>query len=391
MNDGAALLLGCGYLGQSVARRLGQDRAFRQVIATDLDPLAAAAAAEICGTKAEAAQLDCHDEGSLSQALEDVNLVISTVRHTLPETIALMRSVLEAGVSYADACADGETLQAIFDSDYLDALAGYRAVGAVPGLGASPGLTNALTSYLGQRLDRVDEARFFLLDDLRLRSKRQWRERLADFGSAALVWQDSQWRQFGPMSDSQAAHFPPPLGEVPCITTGLGPVTLPMSFGSLSHASSHRGFKEVDVLETIRTLVDCGMAGQELVETPIGGISPAEFAAELFSQPRNDWAAGYGSGSMLWTEEPPGPQVRQAQVAGMLRGRKTRFTMTYRFPEERDIESVAATLAIGARMLLTREIHAPGLHAPEALDPAPFLWDMERRGVEIQLAKTIED
>ncbi len=391
MNDGAALLLGCGYLGQSVARRLGQDRAFRQVIATDLDPLAAAAAAEICGTKAEAAQLDCHDEGSLSRALEDVNLVISTVRHTLPETIALMRSVLEAGVSYVDACADGETLQAIFDSDYLDALAGYRAVGAVPGLGASPGLTNALTSYLGQRLDRVDEARFFLLDDLRLRSKRQWRERLADFGSAALVWQDTQWRQLDPMSDSQAAHFPPPLGEVPCITTGLGPVTLPASFGSLSHASSHRGFKDVDVLETIRTLVDCGMAGQEPVETPIGRISPAEFAAELFSQPRNDWASGYGSGSMLWTEEPPGPQVRQAQVAGMLRGRKTRFTMTYRFPEERDIESVAATLAIGARMLLTREIHAPGLHAPEALDPAPFLWDMERRGVEIQLAKTFED
>ena len=65
--------------------------------------------------------------------------------------------------------------------------------------------------------------------------------------------------------------------------------------------------------------------------------------------------------------------------------------MTYRFPEENDIENDAATLAIGARMLLTREMPAPGLHAPEALDPAPFLWDMERRGVEIQLTKTIED
>ncbi len=391
MNDGTALLLGCGYLGQSVARRLGQDRAFRRVVATDRDPLAAAAAAEICGTKAEGVQLDCHDEGSLPRALEDVNLVISTVRLTLPETIGLMRSVLEAGVSYVDACADGETLQAIFDSEYLDALAGYRAVGAVPGLGASPGLTNALTSYLGQRLDRIDEAKFFLLDDLRLRSKRQWRERLADLGSAALVWQNSQWRQFDPMSDTQAAHFPPPLGEVLCATTGLGPVTLPASFGSLSQASSHRGFREADVLETIRTLVACGLAGQEPMETPIGGISPAEFASELFSQPRNDWTHGYGSGSIFWTDEPPGPQVRQAQVAGMLRGKQTRFTMTYRFPEERDIESVAATLAIGARMLLTREMPAPGLHAPEALDPAPFLWDMERRGVEIQLAKTVED
>ena len=69
----------------------------------------------------------------------------------------------------------------------------------------------------------------------------------------------------------------------------------------------------------------------------------------------------------------------------MLRGMKTRFTMTYRFPEESDVENEAATLAIGARLLLTREMPAPGLHAPEALDPAPFLWDMERRGVELEL------
>ena len=111
---------------------------------------------------------------------------------------ALMRTVLESGVSYADACTDSETLQAIFDSDYLDALAGYRAVGAVPGLGASPGLTNALTSYLGQRLERIDEARFYLVDDLSLRSESQWRERLAEFGSVALVWQDSDWHATGP-------------------------------------------------------------------------------------------------------------------------------------------------------------------------------------------------
>ena len=65
--------------------------------------------------------------------------------------------------------------------------------------------------------------------------------------------------------------------------------------------------------------------------------------------------------------------------------------MTYRFPGERDVDNVAATLALGARMLLTREMPAPGLHTPEALDPAPFLWDMERRGAEIQLTKTIEE
>ena len=391
MSEGTALLLGCGSLGQSVARRLGEDRAFRRVITADRVPLAASAAAEICGAKAEGIQIDCHDDGSLSRVLDDVSLVISTVRHTLSETITLMRNVLEAGVSYTDAGTDTEILQAIFESEYLDALAGFRAVGAVPGLGASPGLTNALTAYLGQRLDRLDEAKFFLVDDLRLRSERQWRARLEEFGSVAVVWEDSEWRQLEPMSKTVATAFPPPLGEVVCSTTGLGPVTLPVSFGSLAHASSHRGFKDAGVLEIMASLVAFGLAGRQEVETSAGGISPVEFASALFSRRREEWALGYGSGSILWTDEPPRPQVRQAQVAGMLRGRKTRFTMTYSFPDERDVDNVAATLAIGARMLLTREMPAPGLHAPEALDPAPFLWDMERRGVEIQLTKNIED
>ena len=391
MNDGTALLLGCGSLGLAVAHRLNKDHVFRRVITADKDPVRAAAAAEICGPKAESIRLDYHDDGTLSRVLEDVSLVVNTVRLAMPETIALMRSVLEGGVSYTDACTDSETLQAIFDSEYLDALAGFRAVGAVPGVGASPGLTNALTCYLGQRLERIDEAKFYLVDDLRLRSERQWRERLADFGSVALVWQESDWRQLAPMSNSSAVPFPLPLGEAHCSTIGIGPVTLPGSFGSLVHVSSHRGFRDASVLEIIRNLVSCGLADQQPIETSVGAISPAEFAAALFSQPRNEWAAGYGSGTSLWMDGEAKPQVRQAQVAGMLRGRKTRFTMTYRFPEERDVDNVAATLALGARMLLTREMPAPGLHTPEALDPAPFLWDMERRGAEIQLTKTIEE
>ena len=390
MDEGSTLLLGCGSLGLAVARRFGQDRAFRQVITADQDANRAAAVAEACGERAAGLRLDHRDDGALSRVLEDVDLVVNTIRLPLPETLALVRSVLESGVSYADACTDSETLQAIFDSDYLDALARFRAVGAVPGLGASPGLTNALTSYLGQRLERIDEARFYLVDDLGLRSERQWRERLAEFGSVALVWQDSGWLQLDPMSDCCAVPFPP-LGDVYCSTVGIGPVTLPGSFGSLVHVSSHRGFKDPGAWEIVRNLVSCGLASDEPVETPVGPLSPIAFAAALFSQPRVEFSGGYGAGASPWTWAPPKPRVRQAQVVGMLRGVKTRFTMTYRFPEENDIESDAATLAIGARMLLTREMPAPGLHAPEALDPAPFLWDMERRGVEIQLTKTIED
>ena len=59
-----------------------------------------------------------------------------------PDTLSLMRTVVEAGVPYADINDNVETLQRVFDSEYLASLAKHRGVGVLPGLGASPGQTN---------------------------------------------------------------------------------------------------------------------------------------------------------------------------------------------------------------------------------------------------------
>lgn len=391
MAEGTALLLGCGPIGAATAGLLGKDRAFRHLIIADHDLRRASAVTELCGEKAESAQVDCTDDASLRKVLADVSVVVNTIPLPLSETIPLIRNVVESGVSYVDSCDDPEVLQAVFESEYLESMAGIRAVSVVPGLGASPGLTNALTSYLGQRLERVEEAAFFLVDDHRRRTRRQWRERLMDFGSPALVWRDGDWRYVAPLSECSEVSFPTLTARVQCCVVGAGPVTVPGSFGTLERMTSHRGFVDQGMMEIVKNLVRYGFGSDEPVELPGGRISPREFAAELFSSRRDPWAVGLLSPALFPEGDPPGPVVRQAQIAGMLKGRRTRFTMTYEFPGEGDIDNAAATLAVGARMLMTREVHAPGVHAPEALDPAPFLWDMERRGVEIQLAKTYED
>ena len=383
MTDGSVLLLGCGPVGLAAARLLGRERAVTRVIIAGQDAQWAAAAAELCNGKGAHTPMDATDDGALARVLPDVALVVSTLRLTTGGLLPLIRSVVEAGVSYADCTGDAEAIQSVFDSPYLEATAGHRAVSVIPGLGASPGLTNAITSYLGQRLERTDEARFYLVDDLRRRSRAQWRERLGDFGSPALVWRGGQWRHVSPMSEGEEVLFPPPTGPVQGFTVGLGPVTLPGSIPSLANASSHRGFADRDMAEMMGNLVRYGLAGDRPLDTPAGLTSPAEFAAVHFSDPWVDAPYAFGPD--------PGPALRQARVSGLLRGKNTRFTMTYRFPGEDEADNIAATLAIGARILLTRELPAPGVHAPESLDPAPFLWDMERRGVEIQLTKTVED
>ena len=383
MSERAVLLLGCGPVGLAAARRLGSERAVGSVITADIIAERAVAAAELCGDRAVFTRLDATDDTSLAKVLSDVSLVVNTVRLPLGTLFPLIRSVVEAGVSYADCNSDAESIQMVFDSPYLEATAGQRTVSVVPGLGVSPGLTNALTSYLGQRLERVDEARFYMVDDLRRRAPGQWRDRLDAFGSPALVWRDGDWQHISPMTECEDAAFPPPWGRVPCCTVGLGPVTLPASIASLTHVSSHRGFLDAEMEGMMRNLVYYGFAGTHPVDTPAGSISPAEFATALFSAPLAATPYAFSPAS--------GPVLRQAQIGGLLRGKRTRFTMTYHFPGEDDADSIAATLVTGARMLLARELPAPGVHPPESLDPAPFLWDMERRGVEIQLTKTVED
>ena len=283
MTDGSVLLLGCGVVGSVVARLLGEDRAFSRVITADRILERAAAAAELCGSKATGFRLDISGDESLARALGDVALVLNTIELPLGGLLPLIRSVVEAGASYADANSDPESLQAVFDSEYLAALAGYRAVGVVPGLGASPGQTNALAHFLSQRLDRIDEARFYLIDDLRRRSPGQWRSRLAAFSSPALVWRDSKWRHVSPMAECEDTPFPLPWGLVRCCTVGLQPVTLPGSMASLTHVSSHRGFADAEMEGMMRDLVRYGFGSDRPIDTPAGPLSPAEFAAAFFS------------------------------------------------------------------------------------------------------------
>ena len=390
MTAEATLLLGCGSVGRAVARLLGRDRAFGHVIVADRCMERAAAAAELCNGKAEALRLDCTDDESLARVLGDVTLVLNTVELPPDTLLPMVRGVVEAGVSYADANADPESLQTVFDSEYLASLAGYRGVSVIPGMGASPGQTNALTSYLGQRLNRVDGVRFYQLDDLSLRRSKQWSRRLAAFGSPALLWRDGDWRHVSPMSEYEDVAFPPPWGNVRCCPVGLLPVTLPASMPSLTDVSSHKGFADEEAEEIVRGLVRYGLASDQPVETPAGLLSPAEFAAAFFSSPWSPLLFGSGQAFQPGFDEASGLPW-QMQLYGELYGRTTRFTMTWYFPGEQDADNIAAPLAVGGRMLLTRELPSPGVHPPETLDPAPFLWDMERRGMEIQLTKSVED
>jgi len=81
----------------------------------------------------------------------------------------------------------------------------------------------------------------------------------------------------------------------------------------------------------------------------------------------------------------PGRLPRQVRVKGFRGGGPAELTMTYSFPPGDIALATASCLVVGAGLLVDRELPSPGVFPPEAMDPAPFMWDMESRGVHFRL------
>jgi saccharopine dehydrogenase-like NADP-dependent oxidoreductase len=378
MPDFTALIMGCGTMGTATARLCLEDARFKHVVVADRDlqraeNLAEALAGSSNGS-VSAMQLDCTQEDQVARSLSSISVVLNTTGPFSRDTLSLMRTVVEAGIPYTDINDDVETLQGVFDSEYLDSLAKHRGVGVLPGLGASPGQTNVLSRHLASRMDVVEEIRFFMVNDATYRSEAVWRHRLALFGQPALLYDGGRWTQTPGMTEYQDVAFQAPWGNIRCYAVGLETVTIPTSFTGLRHASFWRGFSDPVTTESLKSLIDVGFASEEPLEVEGVSVSPAAMAAMVL--------AGTHAGAAI---DDPCRLPRQVRVKGIKEGRPAELTMTYSFPPGDIALATASCLVVGAGLLVDRELPGPGVYPPEAMDPAPFMWDMESRGVHFKL------
>jgi saccharopine dehydrogenase-like NADP-dependent oxidoreductase len=361
-------------MGSATARLVLEDTRFQHVVVADRDLQRAEDLAEILGGPATALQLDCRQEDQVTSSLDGVSVVLNTTGPFSRDTLSLMRTVIEAGIPYADINDDVETLQSVFDSEYLSSLAKHRGVGVLPGLGASPGQTNVLARHLFSRMDIVEEVRFLRVNDATYRSEAVWRHRLALFSQPTLLFDRGRWTQTPGMSEYQDVAFPAPWGNIRCYNVGLETVTIPTSFGGLLHASLWRGFSDPATTETLKALIDAGLASDEPVDVDGVSVTPAAITAVVLSGTRPEFES-----------DGPGRLPRQVRVKGVKDGREAELTMTYSFPPGDIALATASCLVVGAGLLVDRALPGPGVFPPEAMDPAPFMWDMETRGVHFKL------
>ena len=374
MPDFTALIIGCGTIGSATARLALEDARFEHVVVADKDRQRAERLAGSLEGPATALELDCQQDDQVLRSLTGISVVLNTTGPFSRDTLSLMRTVIEAGVAYADINDDVETLQSVFESEYLDSLAKHRGVGVLPGLGASPGQTNVLARYLASRMDAVEEVRFFMVNDATYRSEAVWRHRLALFGEPALLYDGGRWTQTPAMSEFQDVGFPAPWGSIRCYTVGLETVSIPQSFSGLRHASLWRGFSDPATTSMLKDLIAAGFASQQPIEVDGVSLTPSAMTAAVLAGTQTE-ADSSDSGRL----------PRQVRVKGIRDGGPAELTMTYSFPPGDIALATASCLVVGAGLLVNRELPGPGVFPPEDMDPAPFMWDMESRGAHFKL------
>ena len=371
MSEVTVLIIGCGTIGTATARLVLADAKFQHLVVADRDLKRAELLVEQLSGSVSALQLDSLEEEQVTRALSGISVVLNATGPFGRDTLSLMRTVIEAGIPYADVNDDVETLQSVFESEFLDSLAKHRGVGVLPGLGARPGSTNVMARHLEGRMESVDEVRFHMVNDATYRSEGVWRHQLSLFGEPALLYDEGKWTQYPAMSEYQDVAFPAPWGNIRCYAVGLETVTIPQSMPGLRHASLWLGFSDPATTQMLKCLVDTGFASEAPLQVDGVSMTPAAMTAAVL-------AAGNPED---YSERLP----RQVVVKGIREGRPAELTATYSFPPGYIALATASSLVVGAGLLVTRELPGTGVFPPEAMDPAPFMWDMESRGVHFKL------
>ncbi|HXW67057.1 MAG TPA: saccharopine dehydrogenase C-terminal domain-containing protein [Thermoplasmata archaeon] len=365
----AIVLGGGGLTGRCAVRDLAVGGVFDEVVAADLDPELARAAAHAAGERARATGLDVRQRGELVTLLRGADVVVNAVQYGFNLTV--MEAALEANVPYLDF---GGLFHMTRRQLALDGTFRRAGVLAIPGLGQVPGISNVLAMEACRDLDRVDS---IVIRD-------GWRDLTVGGPELAFTWSPSTfldemvlpavvfeggaYREHPPMSGAEEFDFAPPVGRTRVYRTlHSEPATLPESLRDkrLAHCEWKEGGPGIEVLRTMALL---GLGSDRPLEVRGQAVVPKEFTLALVKREKLlgvpedvrvvDWEV---CDIEIHGSKGEAPVVRHAIA---------------RFPARPDWHltateyAVGVAGAIGAELIATERIREVGVVPPERCVPA---------------------
>jgi len=375
------VLGGGGLTGRCAVRDLATGGVFDSVVAADLDPALAGAAAKAAGERATAEPVDVRNRAAVVRLLQGAAVVVNAVQYTF--NLDVMAAALEAGVPYLDFGGLFHTTRRQLALDEAWRRAGLVAI---PGLGQVPGVSNVLAMEAAADLERVDS--LVIRDgwrDLTVGAPEisfTWSPStfLDEMVLPAMVFESGQYREEPPMSGAEEFDFAPPVGRTRVYRTlHSEPATLPDSLKAkgLTHCEWKEGGPGIEVLRTMALL---GLASDRPLEVKGHAVAPRDFTLALLKREK---LLGSPEGVVVddW-------EVLDIELRGAKDGKPVVRHAVARFPPRPDWNltateyAVGVAGAIGAEMIARGEVREKGVVPPERCVPAaPFRAALQKRRI----------
>lgn len=154
------VLGGSGAVGSVAVKTLAGQDMFSSVVIADRNAAKAQDVIAEAGTdKVTSVMLDADDAESIRNAIDGCDVVLNCVGPFYRTVSKILRTVIEAGISYVDICDDVDVTLEILG---LDTQARDAGITALIGMGSSPGATNLLAKLACESLlDETDSIDIF--------------------------------------------------------------------------------------------------------------------------------------------------------------------------------------------------------------------------------------
>lgn len=312
--------------------------------------------------RTEFMKVDVTDEKSLREAIKNVDVVVNCVGPFYKFAPGILKTAINHGIDYVDICDDYDATLELLGMDEEARRAGITCV---VGLGASPGITNVIAAYAAHLLSSVREIRVYVTRGIKEEAGGAIPYHMLHcwLGEIPIYRNGHHERARGLVDGKEWVTFPEPFGEASVYYFGHPEtVTLPRYIKGVEHVCCKGTFFPSEFREILLQLQNLGLLSPEPITVGTTSISPLDFLASY---------VGTMVGRMGALPDIPEGGAVMVRVTGEKEGNP----MEYLFSGiARMREATATPAAVGAEMIATKEITAPGVHAPEGcVPPKEFL------------------
>jgi lysine 6-dehydrogenase len=368
------VLGGAGAVCKETTRDLAHFSKFDEIVVADYNIEAAnKLVASIGDPRLRTIFFDAEDYDSMLRLFPGYDVVINGLpwKYDLPVTLACV----EVGVNGLDVSTEEDQW------DY-DLQAKERDIVFIPGVGATPGITNVMARRGADQMDEVDDIQInFAAFRCPAPAPGLLITLLWEFHpktEARLYYENGEFHWVGPFEGAKIVDFPGPIGKqevyyIPHPETR----TMPKSLGA--KAVSVRGCFPPNAIRLAKAMLENGLYSEDPIT--IKGIETTahEMMFEILlaikeTKQTSLWAYGL-----------------VVDVIGKVDGHDIKVRLWNRHPpmdewggEAAYYKNIAIPLSIGAEMIARGNVKTRGIIPPEtALDPDIFIAEMRKRGITI--------